>query len=127
MMRSWSGASHTTRQRLCGLPSPTGAVSRAIAALDGDWTSAVLYTTGPDKLVVLGTLVDFWPVLCEWDRVVCVLTLLSYLIRTYTVPAPMDVDGDSPPPAQPGASIPRARPAGRAPEGMVWKGGKRIS
>ena len=70
-----SGASHTTRQRLCGLPSPTGAVSRAIAALDGDWTSVVLYTTGPDKLVVLGTLVDFWPVLCEWDRVVCVLTL----------------------------------------------------
>ena len=50
-----------------------------IAALDGDWTSVVLYTTGPDKLVVLGTLVDFWPVLCEWDRVVCVLTLLSYL------------------------------------------------
>ena len=57
-----SGASHTTRQRLCGLPSPTGAVSRAIAALDGDWTSVVLYTTGPDKLVVLGTLVDFWHV-----------------------------------------------------------------
>ena len=76
-----SGASHTTRQRLCGLPSPTGAVSRAIAALDGDWTSVVLYTTGPDKLVVLGTLVDFWPVLCEWDRVVCVLTLLSLILR----------------------------------------------
>ena len=73
---------HTTRQRLCGLPSPTGAVSRAIAALDGDWTSVVLYTTGPDKLVVLGTLVDFWPVLCEWDRVVCVLTLLSLISQS---------------------------------------------
>ena len=33
-----------------------------------------------DKLVVLGTLalVDFWPVLCEWDRVVCVSTFFFF-------------------------------------------------